>query len=70
MRDSQYLQTWWPVNDEPLNTFGTLKLLFPISKKEFMLVSLLPKCIVLLQNESFIHGIGTSLCFVHIQHIT
>ena len=32
MRDSKYLQ--WPVNDEPLNTFGTLELLFPISKKE------------------------------------
>ena len=31
----------WPVNDErhePLNTSGTLELLFPISKKEFVLV--------------------------------
>ena len=28
----------WPVNDEPLNTFRTLELLFPISKKEFVLV--------------------------------
>ena len=36
MHDSQY--TWMPVNDKPLNTFGTLELLFPISKKEFLLV--------------------------------
>ena len=28
----------WPVNDEPLNTFRPLELLFPISKKEFVLV--------------------------------
>ena len=27
----------WPVNDEPSNTFGN-KLLFPISKMEFVLV--------------------------------
>ena len=26
----------WPVNDEPLNTFRTLELLFPIFKKEFV----------------------------------
>ena len=30
-RDSQY--PLWPVNGEPSNTFGTLELLFPISKK-------------------------------------
>ena len=28
----------WPVNDKHLNTFRTLELLFPISKKEFVLV--------------------------------
>ena len=28
----------WPVNGEPSNTFGTLELLFPISKKQFVLV--------------------------------
>ena len=38
MGDSQYPWTRWPVNDEPLNTFVTLELLFPISKKEFVLV--------------------------------
>ena len=27
-----------PLNDEPLNTFGTLELLFPISKNEFVVV--------------------------------
>ena len=31
--DSQYTLTRWPVNDELLNTIGTLELLFPISKK-------------------------------------
>ena len=36
MRDSQYMRTWWPVNDKPLNTVGTLELHFPISKKEFV----------------------------------
>ena len=34
--NSQY--AWRPVNGEPSNTFGTLELLFPISKKEFVLV--------------------------------
>ena len=35
-------------NDEPLNTFGILELLFPISKKEFILVLFqFPKMIVL-----------------------
>ena len=38
MCDSQYLRTRWPVTVEPLNTFETLELLFPISKKEFILV--------------------------------
>ena len=38
VRNSQYLQTRWLVNDEPFNTFGTLELPFPISKKEFVLV--------------------------------
>ena len=33
----------WPVNNEPLNTFGTLELLFPISKKDFVLVLFLFK---------------------------
>ena len=36
MRDSQYPQA--PVNDKHLNSFGTLEQLFPISKKEFVLV--------------------------------
>ena len=34
------MRTQWPVNDEPLNTFGTLELLFPISlisEKEFVI---------------------------------
>ena len=31
--DTKYTQTRWIVNDEPLNTFGTLILLFPISEK-------------------------------------
>ena len=38
MRDSQYPRTQLPVHDEPINTFGTLKLLFPISKKELVLI--------------------------------
>ena len=38
----------WPVNDKPLNTFRTLELLFPIPKKELVLVLLqFPKMIVL-----------------------
>ena len=45
---NKYMQTQWPVNDEPLNTFGTLELLFPISKKEFILVLFqFPKTIIL-----------------------
>ena len=38
MRDSKYMRMQWPVNDKPLNIFETLELLFPISKKEFVLV--------------------------------
>ena len=38
LHDSTYMRMRWPVNDEPLNTFGTLELLFLISKKEFVLV--------------------------------
>ena len=38
----------WPVNVEPLNTFQTLELPFPISKIEFVLVLFqFPKLIVL-----------------------
>ena len=80
-RNSQYLQ--WPLNNKPLNTFGTLELLFPISKKEFVLVLYqFPNMIVryfLLHSKMhpidmilFVHGIatsGASLCFVYIQHI-
>ena len=48
MRDSQNPRMRWPVNDEPLNTFGTLELLFPLFKKEFVLVLFkFPKMIVL-----------------------
>ena len=45
MSDSEYTRTRWPVNDEPLNTFKTLELLFPISKKEFVIVLNTRKCI-------------------------
>ena len=45
---SKYMRTQWPVNDEPFNTFGTLELLFPISKNEFVLVLFqFPKTIIL-----------------------
>ena len=37
---------WWPVNDEPLNTFGTLELLFPISKKDFFSFFPIPNTII------------------------
>ena len=40
---NRYTRTWWPVNDKPLNTFGTLELLFPISKREFVLVLFLSR---------------------------
>ena len=43
---SQY--PWWQVNGEPLNTFGTLELLFPISKKKFVLILFqFPKTVLL-----------------------
>ena len=45
---NKYLRTWWPVNAEPLNIIQTLELLFPISKKEFVLVLFqFPKLIIL-----------------------
>ena len=45
---NKYPRMRWPVNDEPLNTFRTLELLFPISKKEFVLVLFqFPKMIIL-----------------------
>ena len=56
--DSQYLQ--WPVNCEPSNTFGTLELLFPISKKDWSCFlpiskkdrsSYVPKSIVLVSSN-------------------
>ena len=68
---SQYPR--WPANGEPLNTFGILELLFPISKKGICSCFVpilkmyhscyLPKSIVLVsfQNESFILGI-TVVC--------
>ena len=58
MCNSQYPQMQWPVNDEPLNTFGTLELLFPISKKEFVLVLF-----------QFPNTIVVTSCYVPMHHL-
>ena len=61
MCDSKYMQMQWPVNDEPLNTFRTLELLFPISKKELVLVLFqFPKTIVI----NFLLGMFQNLSFL------
>ena len=54
-RDFQYLL--WPVNGEPSNTFGTLELLFPISKE--VRSRFIPKRIVLVtfQKASLIKSL-------------
>ena len=65
MSDSQYPR--WPVNSEPLNTFGRFKLLFPISKKEFVpILFQFPKTIVL--NFS-LHSKNHHSCFIPISKI-
>ena len=59
--DSQYPR--WPVNGDPSNTFGTLELLFPISKKvrscfikKKIILVMFQKSIVLvlIKKESFL----------------